>query len=54
MQSLEEEAKLFLENRRKHSNDMDEILKSLKSINKQLEIVLKKLVELNAKNNTHA
>ena len=53
MQSLEEEAKLFLENRRKHSNDMDEILKSLKSINKQLEIVLKKLVELNAKNNSN-
>ena len=50
MKKLEEEARRFMQGRKLHSNPIDDIMKSLENVNKQLEIILKKIKELNAKN----
>ncbi len=53
MKKLEEEARRFMQGRKLPSNPMDDIIKSLENVNKQLETILKKVKELNAKDNTN-
>ena len=53
MMNLEEEAKRFMQDRKQPVNSFDDIIKRLEIVNKQLELVFKKVKELNAKNNTH-
>ena len=53
MKKLEEEARRFMQGRKLPSNPMDDIIKSLENVNKQLETILKKAKELNAKDNTY-
>ena len=53
MKKLEEEARRFMQGRKLPSNPMDDIIKSLENANKQLETILKKVKELNAKDNTN-
>ncbi len=49
---LEEEAKRFMQDRIKPASSLDDIIKRLENVNKQLEIIFKKVKELNAKSNT--
>ena len=51
--NLEEEAKRFMQGRRQPVSPLDDIIKRLENVNKQLELIFKKVKELNAKNNTH-
>ncbi len=53
MKNLEEEARRFMQGRKLPSNSIEDIIKSLENVNKQLEIILKKAKELNAKDNTY-
>ena len=53
MKKLEDEARRFMQGRKLPSNPMDDIIKSLENVNKQLETILKKAKELNAKDNTY-
>ena len=53
MKKLEEEARRFMQGRKLPSNPIDDIIKSLENVNKQLETILKKVKELNAKDNTN-
>ena len=48
MKKLEEEARRFMQGRKLPSNPMDEIIKSLENVNKQLEVILKKAKELSS------
>ena len=43
MKKLEEEARRFMQGRKLPSNPIDDIIKSLESVNKQLETILKNL-----------
>jgi len=49
VKKLEEEARRFMQGRKLPSNPIDDIIKSLENVNKQLEIILKKAKQLNAK-----
>ena len=51
--NLEEEAKRFMQGRRQPVSPLDDIIKRLENVNKQLETILKKAKELNAKDNTY-
>tara|TARA_E500000318_G_C3513411_1_gene193291 strand:+ start:610 stop:741 length:132 start_codon:yes stop_codon:yes gene_type:complete len=42
-----------MQGRKLPSNSIEDIIKSLENVNKQLEIILKKAKELNAKDNTY-
>ena len=53
MKKLEEEARRFMQGRKLPSNPIEDIIKSLENVNKQLETILKKVKELNAKDNTN-
>ena len=47
--NLEEEAKRFMQSRIRPVSPLDDIIKRLEHVNKQLETILKKAKELNAK-----
>ena len=53
MKKLEEEARRFMQGRKLPYNPIEDIIKSLENVNKQLETILKKVKELNAKDNTN-
>jgi len=53
VKKLEEEARRFMQGRKLPSNPIEDIIKSLENVNKQLETILKKVKELNAKDNTN-
>tara|TARA_Y100000114_G_scaffold57940_1_gene53025 strand:- start:1812 stop:1976 length:165 start_codon:yes stop_codon:yes gene_type:complete len=53
MHNLEKEAKEFMKKRKQTFNIMDDVIKSLENVNKNLETILKKIKDLNAKDNTH-
>ena len=52
--NLEEEAKRFMQDRKQPVSPLDDIIKRLENVNKQLELIFKKVKELNAKNNTNS